>query len=253
MFNPKEAVEFIHYTGRKSQGFVDGTREISVREGYFLGGDEKGFGRFQVTRNGRSRQSPLFYKYAYPANEYIANYQELKKLGLPVPTTMRKIDDDFVAMTDYSAQGAVFFGKAMVIAMLRDYTWLPEASQYVNGIPRYAVQGVFNAYENLSEIERMLDRYEQIANRHGIHLPAIEEHYELAVFPNERWELMLLDLHGVKIGDFNGDDVSKDNRTFSIDTIDCIKAVHKWLSINQLQAVPESEIRKDRILNLGKI
>lgn len=229
MFTRGKEVEFVHYSGRISKGLVDEDREIDSLVYDFLGAQRKGFGRFVILSGERRKELPLFYKSTEYADDYIAKYRVLKSLGFPVPATMRKVDDrwGYVVMTDYSAKGAIFFGKAMGLAM-GDYSYSePEAKNYVDEIPEYALRGIMDAHKHLGDIDVTLKRYEQMATVHGIRLPS-DEVYEIVVFPNVKWKLMLLDLGDVRLG-FDKGVASRFNRSCGDSTIQNINYIYEWL------------------------
>lgn len=235
MFAAGEKVELTHPCGRKSGAIVLSDTDLSMRSIRIFGAYDKGQGKFLLTDGIGSRVIPLFYKTAYGADNYMARYQKLKDVGLPVPRTMRKINDDVVGMTDYAEQGAIFFGKGMLNAIVT-YDFFEEAKKHLDKIPEYALQGFLDAYIHLRQINRMLKTYEQLATSNRIQLP-LDDYYELVVYPDKRWRIMMFDLHLVDVDPAEGADLHGINESCSSGTIDNINRMYEWLRKNKPQAL----------------
>lgn len=230
-----ESVELVQACGRKSRGLLtmDGV-EPNIGGAY-----EKGFGVFKVENGSRRRTIPICLKRSPFVYDYIEAHEKLKRLHFPVPVTMRRVQatagqfrrDQFVAMTDYRSLGVFFFGKALLGDMY-EYDKLFESKKRISELPEYALEGFMDAYRHLDDIKKDVWRYAKLATNNHLRLPA-EEEYEIVVYPDKRWELLLLDLHTV-IPNYNKRNIKKYNDECTWKTINNITAMHKWLVQHQL-------------------
>lgn len=230
-------VEFTHFNARKTEGVIVERNRLSYGgEACLMGAYEKGLAKIEIGKGGRKRIWPLFYKSTDSSDDYVEMYHRLKKAGLPVPPTIRKIDDEFIAVTDYNALGAVFFGKAMVSTM-REYNRFPEARRLIDGIPTGVLLGFVDACRHKEDIRRLMEEYERRVNSNHIHLP-VDEQYEIVVFPDGKWKLMFFDLHCVFV-DHDETRLKKANKHIIDITDHSIDYMYKWLCKRRLPNLQE--------------
>lgn len=120
---------------------------------------------------------------SHTADETLRVWYKLKKAGLPVVPTMRKIGDYSVLMTNLTSDGSFLFGKYTRYA--KDAAVPKSMTKNLKKIP-------------ILPIKQTAWIFADICNNNDIEL-AYDDAFELLVHPNGSWELIMLDLSGVVI------------------------------------------------------
>lgn len=120
------------------------------------------------------------------ADEYIENWRIAKQAGLPVINTLRKIDEETVAMMDLTADGSKFYGNIYAKSLR-----LKEQTVNLDD----PIDSIFlRVIDNDSEvIRKKLEDYVELANKNSVELPR-DDCFELLVHPDGSWNVVLLDL-----------------------------------------------------------
>jgi len=113
------------------------------------------------------------------SGHFYYTWMMLKSVGIPTVPTVRIIDDRKVLMTDLTADGSMFFGKATKVTDNR-----------ANNICE--MEFIFSQID-LVPVYEELKRVERIAMRNDIILP-IDDPFDLLLHPDGSWEVMVLDL-----------------------------------------------------------
>ncbi len=127
-----------------------------------------------------------------------------KEAGLPVVPTMRKTEDGRIFVTDVTADGSEVYGK---------YFWhelMVESQEIIEGAKR--MEDFLKILEG-AEFERLrgeVEKYKNLANQHNLYLPA-DDPFELVVYPDGTWKIMMLDLQKGLLPAFDGFTVKKSN------------------------------------------
>ena len=123
-----------------------------------------------------------------PPEEMLETWHYLKKIGLPVVPTMRKIDDTSVLMTNLTADGSFLLGKYF-------------SSKYLFGdndisIPDQIVKNFLKI--DSREIRNKAAYYTGIASANHVEL-AFDDAFEVLVHQDGSWNLVMLDLTEIDI------------------------------------------------------
>lgn len=116
------------------------------------------------------------------AQLYYCIWRKLKDAGVPTIPNVRIVDDDNVLITDLTADGSQFFGKAGYIK------WLFEDRQPgLSGPEKHFVN------VDIDKVARRAREIELLALKHGLVLPS-DDPFDLLVHPTGAWEVVVLDI-----------------------------------------------------------
>lgn len=120
-----------------------------------------------------------------PARRYYERWRFLRKLGIPTVSSMRVVDDHYVAMGDMTVGGAAFFGKEK---------WWTVSGEMRRG-ERRELDKTEEMFLNIDPetIKREIARLQVLAWVNGIRLPPDDE-YDLLVRPDGSFQVILMDL-----------------------------------------------------------
>jgi hypothetical protein len=121
-------------------------------------------------------------KLARDANDFCGYWRRLQDAGIPTFPTVRKINDNEVLVTDATADGSAFFGKASVYPGYNRYR-----DDGITKVDRLFLQIKPEDVENRARL------IAQKATRNGIALP-YDDPFDLLVHPDGTWELLVIDL-----------------------------------------------------------
>lgn len=145
------------------------------------------------------------------SDETLDTWHKLKKVGLPVVPTMRKVHEYTVLMTNLTADGSQLFGKYLA------YTDNPQVSKEM-----------IKKFKKIKpiEIKRKVWEMTEICNQNNIEL-AFDDAFEVLVCPDGSWRLVILDLSAVDIypnrEKDNLEEVNSGNCTFILDALDDLR------------------------------
>lgn len=122
------------------------------------------------------------------AKEYYGIWSRLKKAGLPVVPTVRRVSKEEVAMTDLTADGSIFYDKNTNtnLRLMYDnaaYSAHPFDKKFLS----------LNTRSVIKRAETILDK----ANRESIAL-ALDDPLSLLVHPDGTWDIYVLDIGGTQ-------------------------------------------------------
>ena len=124
-----------------------------------------------------------------PARRYYERWRFLRSIGMPTASSMRVVDDRRVAMGDMTLGGAAFFGK--------------EKEKITAQEKRRGVRRELNETEKAflgidpQKIKQEIVRWQVFAWENGFRLPGDDE-YDLRVWPDGRFQVLVLDLTGMR-------------------------------------------------------
>ena len=122
-----------------------------------------------LTVNDEQKTMPL-------ADVWISKWRMLRQAGIPVVTTIRKVSDTEVAMSDLCADGSVVYGKADMSGNLQIHR------------PNAILVKI-----DLDEVQEEAIKIAQKADKADI-LLAKDDPFVLVVHPDETWQVIALDI-----------------------------------------------------------
>lgn len=176
-------------------------KEVSLAQDQFLLGDE------QKTQS--------------EARRYYERWRYLKKIGIPVVSSMRVVDSNRILMGDMTADGSEFVGKE---------TYWSDNKQF---LPLSELEKKFLTIDP----ELIKNKVEEVflkAWDNGIVLPDDNEEFTVLVHPDGTWKVMVKDLEWLRITTEMKSGYFEEQKTELLDRVDRIRESLRLRKYNKL-------------------
>ena len=151
-----------------------------------LGGEKKNMVNTLIGSESRGRRSIDMVRkevsVAGGADKYYWAWKKLKDAGVPTVPTVRKINDNEVIMTDMTADGSAFFGKADV-----SESFVRKNASKLRNLDKMFLD------IDLDEVKAKARVIASEASLRGVNLP-YDDPMDLLVHPDGSWEIIVLDI-----------------------------------------------------------
>lgn len=150
-----------------------------------------------------------------PASRYYERWRFLRDRKIPTVSSMRVVDNDRVAMGDMTVGGAAFFGKEKQISIHLESK---------RGVTRSLseIERVFLSLD-VEDIKSWVAQLQMLTWVNDIRLPGDDE-YDLLVWPDGRFQIVLMDLSDMRRRGSEGLDVLLAQRDVLFEDINMLVA-----------------------------